>query len=203
MPKATFINLKEEKSMRVYEVLIDIFHEKHVSQVTVSEIVKSLDMSRGAFYKYFDDIYDAYYTTAKKCSNDVHIKIMQYIEKNQDQFLSGLKDYLSWCADLDPSNMDWKSIQLLTLSNANVYANRSKNLEEVLDSKMVTQWMHLLNKNDLSFPSKEESLYFLYFVERLVITSLQDFVVNRWSKAELLRDFSYKEKWLLHGITNN
>lgn len=203
MPKATFINLKEEKSMRVYEVLIDIFHEKHVSQVTVSEIVKSLDMSRGAFYKYFDDIYDAYYTTAKKCSNDVHIKIMQYIEKNQDQFLSGLKDYLSWCADLDPSSMDWKSIQLLTLSNANVYANRSKNLEEVLDSKMVTQWMHLLNKNDLSFPSKEESLYFLYFVERLVITSLQDFVVNRWSKAELLRDFSYKEKWLLHGITNN
>lgn len=203
MPKATFINLKEEKSMRVYEVLIDIFHEKHVSQVTVSEIVKSLDMSRGAFYKYFDDIYDAYYTTAKKCSNDVHIKIMQYIEKNQDQFLSGLKDYLSWCADLDPSSMDWKSIQLLTLSNANVYANRSKNLEEDLDSKMVTQWMHLLNKNDLCFPSKEESLYFLYFVERLVITSLQDFVVNRWSKAELLRDFSYKEKWLLHGITNN
>ena len=203
MPKATFINLKEEKSMRVYEVLIDIFHEKHVSQVTVSEIVKSLDMSRGAFYKYFDDIYDAYYTTAKKCSNDVHIKIMQYIEKNQDQFLSGLKDYLSWCADLDPSSMDWKSIQLLTLSNANVYANRSKNLEEDLDSKMVTQWMHLLNKNDLSFPSKEEALYFLYFVERLVITSLQDFVVNRWSKAELLRDFSYKEKWLLHGITNN
>lgn len=203
MPKATFINLKEEKSMRVYEVLIDIFHEKHVSQVTVSEIVKSLDMSRGAFYKYFDDIYDAYYTTAKKCSNDVHIKIMQYIEKNQDQFLSGLKDYLSWSADLDPSSMDWKSIQLLTLSNANVYANRSKNLEEVLDSKMVTLWMHLLNKNDLSFPSKEEALYFLYFVERLVITSLQDFVVNRWSKDELLRDFSYKEKWLLHGITNN
>ena len=44
--------------------------------------------------------------------------------------------------------------------------------------------------------------YFLYFIEHLVITSLQDFIVNNWSKDELMKDFSYKKHWVIHGIKN-
>lgn len=203
MPKTTFTNLNEEKSAHVYQVLLDLFYDTHVSQVTVSEIVEGLAMSRGAFYKYFNDIYDAYYTTVKKCAVDVHMKIMQSIRETEDDFLLGLKQYLSWCAELDPTRDDWKSIQLLTLSNANIYAKRTAISEDFHDSKMVKNWLDLLDKNDFYFSSNEESLYFLYFIERLVITSLQDFVVNNWSKNELIKDFSYKEKWLLNGIKNN
>lgn len=203
MPKTTFTNLNEEKSAHVYQVLIDTFYNKHVSQVTVSEIVEALGMSRGAFYKYFEDIYDAYDTTIKKCAAEVHLKIMQSIQENEDHFLFGLKQYLAWCADLDSASDDWKNIQLLTLSNADIYAKRSGVSEDFYDSKMVKNWMNLLAKNEFYFDSNEESLYFLYFIERLVIASLQDFVVNKWSKNELIKDFSYKEKWLLNGIKNN
>lgn len=203
MPKKTFLNLNEEKSKSVIKILIDIFYDRNVSQVTVSEIVDALGMSRGAFYKYFSDIYDAYYTIAKKCAYEVHINIMKFIKNNENDFIQGIEEFLSWCADLDKESYDWKSIQMLSLSNANVYAKRTSIDEDTLNSKMVQDWFTLLQKNEFQLNTKEETLYFLYFIEHFVITSLQDYIVNDWSKKELTKDFSYKKKWLINGIKNN
>jgi len=203
MPKATFINLNEEKSKRVTKILVDIFYNKNVSQVTVSEIVDALGMSRGAFYKYFSDIYDAYYTIVKTCAAEVHAGIMYFIKENEHQFLLGIEQYLAWCADLDRDTYDWKSIQMLTLSNANIYGKRPVMNEDHLQSKMVNDWLALLSKNDVDFKTMEEALYFLYFIEHLVITSLQDFIVNDWSKEELMKDISYKKNWIKNGIKIN
>lgn len=200
MPKTTFMNLNDEKSEHVYNILIEAFYNKNVSQVTVSEIVDALEMSRGAFYKYFDDIYDAYHTTVKKCAAAIHGKIMQSIQENEHDFLTGLKEYLLWCAELDQTSTDWKKIQLLTLSNANIYAKRTLKPENFKDSNIVNDWVELLEANTFHFDSNEEAFYFLYYIERLVITSLQDFVINKWSTEELLKDFSYKKKWIINGI---
>lgn len=202
MPKTTFLNLNKDKSEKVTNILLDIFYDKNVSQVTVSEIVEALEMSRGAFYKYFVDIYDAYYTIAKQCAYQVHTSIMQFIKENEYDFMLGLENYLAWCADLDKSSYEWKSVQMLSLSNANVYAKRPSANEEILNSEMVKDWLVLLNKKEILFKTKEEALYFLYFIEHLVITSLQDFIVNDWSKDELMKDFSYKKNWVIHGIQN-
>lgn len=60
MPKATFNNLPPEKKIVVRNVLLKIFSDKPISQVKVSEIVEALQMSRGIFYKYFEDLNDAY-----------------------------------------------------------------------------------------------------------------------------------------------
>jgi len=203
MSKATFINLSEEKSEKITKILLDIFYDKNISQVTVSEIVDALGMSRGAFYKYFQDIYDAFYTIVKKCASEVHLGIMQCIKENEYQFLHGIEQYLFWFADLDRSSHDWKSIQMLTLSNANIYAKKTSINDGILNSGMVKDWFALLEKNDVYFKTSEEALYFLYFIEHLVITSLQDFIVNDWSKDELMNSFSYKRKWIENGIKNN
>ncbi|HIZ70511.1 MAG TPA: TetR/AcrR family transcriptional regulator [Candidatus Atopostipes pullistercoris] len=202
MPKTTFLNLSKEKAEKVTHILLDIFYDQNVSQVTVSEIVEALGMSRGAFYKYFHDISDAYYTVAKKCAFQVHRSIMQCIQENEYDFMLGLEKYLAWCADLDPSSYEWKSIQMLSLSNADAYAKRPSVNEDILNSEMIKDWFALLQKNDILFKTKEEALYFLYFIEHLVITSLQDFIVNNWSKDELMKDFSYKKHWVIHGIKN-
>jgi len=39
MPKTTFLNLSKEKAEKVTHILLDIFYDQNVSQVTVSEIV--------------------------------------------------------------------------------------------------------------------------------------------------------------------
>jgi len=202
MPKTTFLNLSKDKSDKITNILLDIFYDKNVSQVTVSDIVEALGMSRGAFYKYFVDIYDAYFTIAKKCAQQVHQSIMDFIKENEYDFMLGLEKYLAWCADLDSSSYEWKSIQMLSLSNANVYAKRPTTNGELLHSAIVQDWLAILHKNEILFNTEEEALYFLYFIEHLVITSLQDFIVNNWSKTELLKDFSYKKNWIIHGIKN-
>lgn len=200
MAKSTFLNLKEEKLDYIIKSLVDIFYDTHVSKVTVSEIVEALDISRGSFYKYFEDIYDAYYTTAETCADKVHINIMKFIMAYEHDFLSGIKQFLIWCVDLDKMSYDWKIIQMLSLSNASVYAKRMKVTEDLLESKMVKKWLILLQKNDFHFDSNVEALYFLFHIEHIVITSIQDYVVNDWSKSELLKDFLYKKKWIEYGV---
>lgn len=66
MPKDTFINLPIERQSRIETILLDIFSEKHLSRVNVSEIVEKMQMSRGSFYKYFEDLEDAYQYIIKK-----------------------------------------------------------------------------------------------------------------------------------------
>ncbi|MDN6617248.1 MAG: TetR/AcrR family transcriptional regulator, partial [Enterococcus sp.] len=60
MPKKTFLNLSEVRQAEIRDLLVTIFYEKPVSQVKVSDIVEALQMSRGIFYKYFEDLNDAY-----------------------------------------------------------------------------------------------------------------------------------------------
>ncbi len=60
MPKETFLNLSQKKKQHIEQILLEKFYNRHISQVKVSEIVEAMQMSRGAFYKYFQDLEDAY-----------------------------------------------------------------------------------------------------------------------------------------------
>jgi len=46
----------------------------------------------------------------------------------------------------------------------------------------------------------EEALSFLYFVMALVMGALTDCMTNQWTTAQVLQEFQFRKKWLLHGI---
>lgn len=60
MPSSTFFNLPHEKKERVEHALLEEFSRAPLSQAQVSNIVESAHIARGAFYRYFDDLTDAY-----------------------------------------------------------------------------------------------------------------------------------------------
>ena len=60
MPKQTFLNLSEEKKNRIVEKCYDLFIDLPYEEITIREIVKSVGISIGSFYKYFDDKEDLY-----------------------------------------------------------------------------------------------------------------------------------------------
>lgn len=60
MPSSTFSNLPHEKKERVEHALLEEFSRAPLSQAQVSNIVESAHIARGAFYRYFDDLTDAY-----------------------------------------------------------------------------------------------------------------------------------------------
>lgn len=60
MPTSTFENLKPEKKMRVTQALLKEFSNYPLNEAQVARIVKNAAIARGAFYKYFPNLTDAY-----------------------------------------------------------------------------------------------------------------------------------------------
>lgn len=174
------------------------FSDKHISQVKVSDIVEGMAMSRGAFYKYFDDLEDAYLYTVHYYSLQIHHDILTYIEKDKQDFFKGIETYLAWCATLDKKNPYWSAIQFLTRSND--LASHRRMTASSHKSPMLEEWFDLLEINGFSIKGEEEALSFLYFIMDLVMNALTDCIANDWTCDQLLQDFNYKVKWLRLGL---
>ncbi|ENZ5599350.1 TetR/AcrR family transcriptional regulator [Enterococcus hirae] len=197
MPKSTFLNLPNEKKQRLIEILLENFSARHISQVKVADIVEDMAMSRGAFYKYFEDLEDAYTYTIQYYSIQIHRDILKYISQNKQDFFQGIENYLAWCSELEQKSSYWQAIRFLTRSDDFTNHQRTKPAAE---SGRLKEWFKLLKANGFHITSEEEAISFLYFVMDLVINSLTDYIANDWTTDELLQDYRYKVKWLQRGL---
>lgn len=197
MPKSTFLNLSNEKKQRLIEILLENFSARHISQVKVADIVEDMAMSRGAFYKYFEDLEDAYTYTIQYYSIQIHRDILKYISQNKQDFFQGIENYLAWCSELEQKSSYWQAIRFLTRSDDFTNHQRTKPSAE---SGRLKEWFKLLKANGFHITSEEEAISFLYFVMDLVINSLTDYIANNWTTDELLQDYRYKVKWLQKGL---
>lgn len=197
MPKSTFLNLPNEKKQRLIEILLENFSARHISQVKVADIVEDMAMSRGAFYKYFEDLEDAYTYTIQYYSIQIHRDILKYISQNKQDFFQGIENYLAWCSELEQKSSYWQAIRFLTRSDDFTNHQRTKPSAE---SGRLKEWFKLLKANGFHITSEEEAICFLYFVMDLVINSLTDYIANDWTTDELLQDYRYKVKWLQKGL---
>ncbi|EMF0085979.1 TetR/AcrR family transcriptional regulator [Enterococcus hirae] len=197
MPKSTFLNLPNEKKQRLIEILLENFSARHISQVKVADIVEDMAMSRGAFYKYFEDLEDAYTYTIQYYSIQIHRDILKYISQNKQDFFQGIENYLAWCSELEQKSSYWQAIRFLTRSDDFTNHQRTK---PSAGSGRLKEWFKLLKANGFHITSEEEAISFLYFVMDLVINSLTDYIANDWTTDELLQDYRYKVKWLQRGL---
>ncbi|AFM71249.1 TetR/AcrR family transcriptional regulator [Enterococcus hirae] len=197
MPKSTFLNLPNEKKQRLIEILLENFSARHISQVKVADIVEDMAMSRGAFYKYFEDLEDAYTYTIQYYSIQIHRDILKYISQNKQDFFQGIENYLAWCSELEQKSSYWQAIRFLTRSDDFTNHQRTKPSAE---SGRLKEWFKLLKANGFHITSEEEAISFLYFLMDLVINSLTDYIANDWTTDELLQDYRYKVKWLQKGL---
>ncbi|MGH1755300.1 TetR/AcrR family transcriptional regulator [Enterococcus hirae] len=197
MPNSTFLNLPNEKKQRLIEILLENFSARHISQVKVADIVEDMAMSRGAFYKYFEDLEDAHTYTIQYYSIQIHRDILKYISQNKQDFFQGIENYLAWCSELEQKSSYWQAIRFLTRSDDFTNHQRTKPSAE---SGRLKEWFKLLKANGFHITSEEEAISFLYFVMDLVINSLTDYIANDWTTDELLQDYRYKVKWLQRGL---
>jgi AcrR family transcriptional regulator len=193
MPKATFNHLPPEKKVFVRNVLLQVFSAKPLSQVKVSEIVDALQMSRGIFYKYFEDLNDAYNYLIHDSANRIHGRILRKIGEHQQDFFKGLELFLVEALAYEKESDAFKELQLLT-RNSYLFSYRSE------DPHGAVAWQAILEQNEFQINSQAEAYSFLYFSMKLVIDSLTDAYANQWSTEELLTDFAFKVKWLKQGI---
>ncbi|ANZ57400.1 hypothetical protein BGL34_05645 [Fructilactobacillus lindneri] len=72
MPSQTFDNLSHEKQIRIQKALLDEFSHYSLAEAQVARIVKEAKIARGAFYKYFADLTDAYQYEFKMVMREIH-----------------------------------------------------------------------------------------------------------------------------------
>lgn len=98
MAKKTFENLEKEKKEKIYESLKEFFEEEDLKNINVSGIVKKLNIARGSFYQYFEDLEDSYFTVLKKETGEIHHKFFNLYKENKEDMEKTLKAYRDFLA---------------------------------------------------------------------------------------------------------
>ncbi|WP_375686917.1 TetR/AcrR family transcriptional regulator [Lentilactobacillus kefiri] len=75
MVSKTFTNLSVEKQTKIRQALLKEFSAEPLATAQVAPIVKTAGIARGAFYKYFDDLTDAYKYLYGVAMRDIHSEI--------------------------------------------------------------------------------------------------------------------------------
>ena len=73
MVSETFINLSDEKKQKIAQALLKEFSTYPLAKAQVARIVKDAGIARGAFYKYFEDLKDAYGYLYSLAMKEVHM----------------------------------------------------------------------------------------------------------------------------------
>lgn len=83
MVTPTFLRLPEAKREHIEQALLDEFSRVPLPQAQVSNIVQQTGIARGAFYRYFTDIDDAYQYMLNLALRDIHSGISAYERPEQ------------------------------------------------------------------------------------------------------------------------
>ncbi|MFK5676509.1 MULTISPECIES: TetR/AcrR family transcriptional regulator [unclassified Ligilactobacillus] len=92
MATPTFAHLPAAKQERILEAARTEFSRYSLAEAQVARIIKDAQISRGAFYKYFTDLKDAYHTVFQAAMTTVHAPIKHAITSPSElaQFVTAI-----------------------------------------------------------------------------------------------------------------
>jgi len=94
MVSKTFESLNDEKKTRITAALLTEFSDYPLVDAQVARIVKQADIARGAFYKYFDDLTDAYQYSYHLALQDIHAQLRPSATYDADMYLQQVTQFV-------------------------------------------------------------------------------------------------------------
>ena len=109
MAKQTFLNLSEEKRMKIFNSLKKEFSRVALKDALVSNIVKEAQIPRGSFYQYFEDIDDAYYYVINEYSKEIKKYLLEDLVKCKGDIVLSYNHLYRYILDMieDENNKDY------------------------------------------------------------------------------------------------
>ncbi|WP_125764753.1 TetR/AcrR family transcriptional regulator [Companilactobacillus hulinensis] len=97
MVSKTFTNLSKDKQERIIKALLKEFSNYTLAEAQVSRIVKESGIARGAFYKYFDDLQDAYSYLYKQALREIHqnVSIDNRRALKPDEYVEQVREFVN------------------------------------------------------------------------------------------------------------
>lgn len=187
MPKQTYFRLNKDKKNKIYEVLVKIFQEKAIKDVTVKEIVATLNIPRGSFYQYFDSIHEAYFYVLEQELIEIHESFLHLLKENDENIMQALEKFGEVVAR-----------EIFTEKNYKLYRNRYLGFDATLER----QWKLYRKKNTkyaqeiLSVKESEK----ITFIGALLHSLVQRLFSESWDKETFLTHYELYIHWIKRGI---
>ncbi|WP_367298149.1 TetR/AcrR family transcriptional regulator [Loigolactobacillus coryniformis] len=101
MVSTTFKNLAPDKQARIQSALLNEFSAHPLADAQVARIVQQAQIARGAFYKYFTDLTDAYRYLYHQVMLEIHSAIPPTAFKTFTPaiYLQAVRDFVDQAAD--------------------------------------------------------------------------------------------------------
>lgn len=186
MPSETFNNLSEDKKERIITSLKNTFAKKSIFDASVKEVVEDLNIARGSFYQYFEDLEDAYFMILDIETVDIHHLFQKILKENDYDIFKSLEIYGEELQEI-----------LFEEENYSIYKNRFLHWTCKLESK----WQKYKRENSTNlykdaFYDEEK----IHFIKAVVHDLIERNYIERWTKDEFLEKFQNYIEWLKGGI---
>ncbi len=156
MIKQTFLNLSEEKRKHILSSAKKEFAENPLHKASINRIIKDLDIARGSFYNYFDNIEDLYFYVLKDFRDNMKNKLIASIQKNDGDLFKGFIAAFEYILECNKDEINSKIIRnlFLNLNSTNKsYMNPGPEMSELKEQmKMLKTLINTENlkiKNDM------------------------------------------------------
>ena len=182
MAKNTFNNLDEDRKEEIYKSLKEYFEEEDLKKISVSGIVKKLDIARGSFYQYFESLEDCYDSLLQKETGQVHHKFYFLFKENSGDLEKTLWAY-----------RDYLTEELYDKNLKKLYVPKFFLFEDSFVSH---------GKNFLMEKLSRDNYHRMVFTMAIFHQLLKESITRDYAKEEFLEICDTYIKWLLGGINN-
>ncbi|WP_349582970.1 TetR/AcrR family transcriptional regulator [Leuconostoc citreum] len=159
--KSGLLNLSARKQEKIKQALLSEFSNVSLLEAKVANIVTLAEISRGSFYTYFEDIYDAYQWLAIIVFKNVH----QSLEQTQDS-LSAAENFILESKDSPYYNF---LCQYYTVNDAVMNSQKKTSsgyfddLSQLKDDNEISDWLiaqaiHRLIRSYFMYPERSADI---------------------------------------------
>lgn len=189
MPKDTFDNLNPDKKDKVSSVLKKFFQTKPFHEITVKEIVQELDIARGSFYQYFEDLEDAYFEFLNHQVVNIHKLFLQIF---QNHF-----------ADLEQTLLaygDQLAVVLFDDESSLVYRNIYLHWDESLNDRWLKSQDAPTHVLTAGTDAQRLSMEQVQFLKGIMHSLIKRNYKENWTKAQFTEIYQQYVTWIIGGM---
>lgn len=189
MPKDTFLNLPEQKKEKILYVLKKEFQSKPYQKVNIKSIMEKLDIARGSFYQYFENLEDSYFTILDNETVDIHILFIRIFNANERDLHKTLMDYGEQVA-----NIIFHKDSYMIYKNKYLYWNEE--LNQSWNRKHKTHISFFQNKEIYESIDMEK----IHFIKSIIHNLIERNFQEEWTKERFLDKYYQHIIWIEKGI---
>jgi|GEM_PF-792160 len=199
MPSQTFFNLSKNKRERIEEKARDVFLDMPYNKVSISQIVKAVNIPRGSFYQYFENLEDLYqYLYSQTLSKYEEFTFNQLRRSTNAELFSFMrasfkKDY-EYLKSIDYFELMRKFFKERNMIGINLEANETRR------NRFHDECLKKLNTHVIDDLSHEKKIKTMRLINHLKFQMIHKSINKRATFEEAYTDYKFYLSLIENGV---